>query len=827
MAFNFKDLKNSPIYPVIVLESIFSISRRRQLASVTGSLLIVFLFIAFIVPILRSFPALGLDTLPSAWFQIKIFGLVLFGLGLFLIFYALNAYFSAFYYFTYIIGNEYKNEDLYTFTVGRILYAAHGGNLLKAFVSSSVGQMFVLRAGLDKERLMTLVSADKTEYPISFRYGTRLILRDLVKIFVENNQGFAKMFFDVGLREEEILKIVDWVVLDLEKDEFRRRWWRKENLRRLGCLGESWAFGGTYTLEKYSYILSANPDVAFSDFNQLLGRQEIEQLESTLARSRGANVLLIGETGRLKMDIIQGLINKLRNDQNSSVLAGRPNLRFILFNTGVFLASFRERSDFEVELMRILHEVQRAGDVVLVFDDLASFILGAEGLGSNAVGLMDDFLVSPNYQSICLVDPDRFHQVVESRSALMSLLEKIIVIEPTDIETLNFFVQAVEPLEVAYGVRFTYRAIRETIRLAGFYFSEGTIIDKTFDLIEEIIPRVIALGNNVVHREDVVAYVKSKTKVPIGEIDESEKEKLNNLEKVLGERVVGQKQAIDMISNAMRRARAGTRNMNRPIGSFLFLGPTGVGKTETAKALAATFFGDEKYLMRLDMTEYQEDDSLTKLIGSFNSGKVGVLTSMIRGNKYGVVLLDEFEKTNQDVLNLFLQILDEGVFSDMAGKKVDARNIIFIATSNVSANQIWDLVQAGQDLEAHRDEIIDGIVDSGVLKPELLNRFDGVVIYHPLETVELKQIAGLMLKKLAKRLADQGIGLNINDFLIGKVVELGSNKLFGARPMNRYIQDNVEQLVANKIIEGSVHSGTTVEFAPDVTGNLSLQSVSV
>jgi ATP-dependent Clp protease ATP-binding subunit ClpA len=242
-----------------------------------------------------------------------------------------------------------------------------------------------------------------------------------------------------------------------------------------------------------------------------------------------------------------------------------------------------------------------------------------------------------------------------------------------------------------------------------------------------------------------------------------------------------------------------------------------VGKTETAKALAAVFFGDERKLLRLDMSEYQSSEALERLIGSFTNNRPGILANLLRENPYGVVLIDEFEKADRNVLNLFLQILDEGFFSDMMGKRVNARNVIFIATSNAGANLIWDLVAAGKDPAAAREELINHLVSNNYYKPELLNRFDDTIIFHPLGEVELTQVARLQLGRLNQRLRAQGLQLAVTDSLLQHIVTKGSNRVFGARPMLRFIQDNIEQSIAKAIIAGQVRAGAKIEF--DVANN--------
>ncbi|HVS79465.1 MAG TPA: AAA family ATPase, partial [Candidatus Paceibacterota bacterium] len=291
-------------------------------------------------------------------------------------------------------------------------------------------------------------------------------------------------------------------------------------------------------------------------------------------------------------------------------------------------------------------------------------------------------------------------------------------------------------------------------------------------------------------------------------------------EEILRQRIVGQELAITAISDAMRRARAGVSNPNRPMGSFLFIGPTGVGKTETTKALAEVFFGDENKITRFDMSEYSADDALTRLIGSFDTGKPGTFTTALRENPYGVLLLDEFEKANKEVHNLFLQVLDEGVFSDMTGKKVNARNLIIIATSNAGSDLIWTLSQNGKDLAQAKGEVIDDIITKGIFKPELMNRFDGVILFHALGNDDLRSVARIQLERLKKRLEERKLDLEINDALVEFLVKQGSDPKFGARPLNRAIQETVEAIIAKKLIDGSAKPGAKISLTEaDLAGN--------
>ena len=294
---------------------------------------------------------------------------------------------------------------------------------------------------------------------------------------------------------------------------------------------------------------------------------------------------------------------------------------------------------------------------------------------------------------------------------------------------------------------------------------------------------------------------------------ESEKENLLNLEAVLHQKVIGQNNAINSIAKTMRRARAGIQASDRPIGSFLFLGPTGVGKTETAKALAEVFFKDESAINRIDMSEYSDEDALVRLLG--DNDRSGDLSNLLQEHPYCVLLLDEFEKASENVHDLFLQILDEGVFTDGRSTKVNLRNAIIIATSNAAGALIMKTVQSRKSVSVLNAEIINHIIESGIFKPELINRFDSTIIFEPLMEHELASVAQLLLNDLTTRIHERGFILKVSVRLLQAMIEKGYNPEFGARPMRRLLQDLIEEKVAQKIIAGSIPKGGTIELGID------------
>ena len=488
------------------------------------------------------------------------------------------------------------------------------------------------------------------------------------------------------------------------------------------------------------------------------------------------------------------------------------NKKPLLFLTSSFTEIIKEKNDFENKLPTIFSEALKAGNVILIIDNLPKLIILAKQFGINFNEIIGPYLTNDSNQIIALADNDYFHNLIENDLGLMSHFETVTTKPLLLEEIIKIITQKTFVIEKTYEILFTYPAILEIAKSAENYFPNGVSSDKAEDLLSEIAPWAIEKKIEILGKKEVLEYVEEKTNIPLSSISTTEKEKLLNLENLLMKRVIAQKEAIFALAGAIRRSRAGIRNEKRPLGSFLFLGPTGVGKTETAKALADTFFGDEKLMMRLDMSEYQNSESLARLIGSQETNTQGILANLLREHPYGVLLLDEFEKTNKEVLNLFLQIIDEGYFSDVYGKKVMARNIMFIATSNAGAEKIFEIVETGENLKNHETEIISTIVQNGILKPELINRFDATILFHPLTKENLAEIAKLMLDKVVKKLGEKGIIFSIDKELIEFIAQGGYNPTFGARPMNRLIQDTVEQHLADLIIRGEIKAGQTVSL---------------
>jgi ATP-dependent Clp protease ATP-binding subunit ClpA len=394
---------------------------------------------------------------------------------------------------------------------------------------------------------------------------------------------------------------------------------------------------------------------------------------------------------------------------------------------------------------------------------------------------------------------------------MVEKFSRITMIEPNENELVRILEDTLPLIEHNTSSMICYEAIKETLKAADRYIMNVPEPERSISLLEGAATKAASVrGKTIVLPKDISDYVSEKYNVPTGEVEEKEKGKLISLEKIMHQNVIGQNEAISAIANAMRRARAGITESKKPIGSFLFLGPTGVGKTETAKALAEAYFGYKDKMIRFDMSEYKNQEDIYRLIGS-NLGDEefpGALTTAVRENPFSLLLFDEVEKANKEILDLFLQMLDEGFITDGSGRKVSMTNTIIIATSNAGANLVRESIKNGIQYDKVKENLLDNIQKEGIFRPEFLNRFTGVIAFSPLSPSEILSVAKLMISRLAASIQqNKNISLSFAPNVIERLAQLGYNPQMGARPMERIIQEKVENLLANKILTGELKKG--------------------
>jgi len=797
-----KTVKESDLYSVLILEKIFVHKWRHRINNLLSFLIFVAIALLIAPFVLEKFNSVNLDFL--VYETLKIIGILLILLPLWLAVYLSELFFRSLYF-------KEKEESLIGFEVLKIFRDTRNNDLVESFLFSKAGGKIMSRCGIYGDKVQNFLAERKNKIidkEISFDPQNIFTVKDLVLFLYENNQEFEDFLFRNGIREKQLVGSAEWIIRETELKKKKEQWWSRESLERVPCIGIGLAQGVTYTLGQFSVTISGYGG-SIDKVSTAKTKEIVNNIETVLSRAREANVILVGEEGVGKIEVLQDFAKIIT--QRTTV----PQLEhkiIVLFDSGLFISSVKEKQEFEQTFLKILKESVDAGNIILAIDKFADFLLNARKLGVEVLTLIDSYLASDRLQLIVLSDIDKFHQFLEQDPIVVRRFEKIIMEQPALEEAMIVLQEATRDLEHSYPVFFTYLALEEVITSADRYFADGVMPDKAIDLAIELVSVLVKNNKYLVEKEDVFNLVRAKTNIPVGEIKEEERAGLVDMEDILHKRVIGQDEAIKVVSDAVRRARSGIQNSKRPMGTFLFIGSTGVGKTETAKALAEIFFKNEEAISRLDMSEYQGEDAVDKLIGSFETGRSGLLANILREKPYGVLLLDELEKASKGVHDLFLQIIDEGVFSDMKGKKVNARNVVLIATSNAGSDLIWKMSQNNVSYENFKKELVDTIIDRGIFKPEFLNRFDAVVTFQPLKSDELRQIAVLMLGGLRKRLKNQGIDLLINEVLIDYLMKQGSDPKFGARPMNRAIQDKVEIKIAKMLISGKIKNGSTVEF---------------
>lgn len=639
----------------------------------------------------------------------------------------------------------------------------------------------------------------------------RIKAGDILIVLAKNEPTLKKIFIDYHLKTEDVENLTWWLESLEKKIAQRKRWWDYHNLMRKGTLAREWTAGYTLTLDKYSTDWT---EIAKKQgFPEIVGHEkEIEQTERILARQEYNNVLLVGEPGVGRKGIVQGLVRKAVLGQS---LPDVNYKRVVELNIPGLLAEISDPEKFEAILDRIFQEAISAGNVILVINEFHNFISVKPGPGQIDIsGAISPYLHLPQFQIVAVCSFGGLHKNIEQNPSVLNLFEKVEVSEISQREVMMILENLTLVLEKKYKLFVSYPALREIVTLTSRFLASRPFPKKAVDLLDEVMIYVKkSTKDKMVLPRHIAQIITEKTGVPVGEMEVKEKETLLNLEKLIHQRIINQEEAVKEVSTALRRARSEVTVRKGPMGTFLFLGPTGVGKTETSKALAQIYFGSESKMVRLDMSEFQDTKDIPRLIGS--SGEEGLFTTQVLENPFSLILLDEIEKAHSNILNLFLQVLDEGHLTDGQGRKVDFRSSIIVATSNAGYQIILKALKEKAEWSGVKPRLLDYIFEEGIFRPEFINRFDAVVVFKPLSKENLLDIAELMLDALKKNLQEKGIDFGITLPLKEKLVELGYDPTFGARQMRRVIQDKVENALASALLSGQLKRGDKVELDPN------------
>ena len=708
----------------------------------------------------------------------------------------------------------------------------------------------------------------------------------LIGIMREGDSVAVRILLNLNVNPQ---KLYNEIIKVLNDDENILNEEKKSTNSKVGA-----SYNQTQTLNQYGTDLTKR--AIEGKLDPVIGRKnEIERVIQILSRRMKNNPCLIGEPGVGKTAVVEGLAQKI---VAGDVPESLKDKRVVTLDITSMVAGAKYRGDFEDRIKKCLNEVKKAKDVILFIDEIHTIVGAGSAEGAvDAANILKPLLARGEIQLIGATTLNEYRKYIEKDSALERRFSPVTVTEPSLEDTLKILEGIKDKYEAHHNVKITEEAMKAAVDLSVRYINDRFLPDKAIDLIDEAASKVRMRAYTVpdslkkleeeisavskekeeavrsqdfekaatlrdkeheakdklekekqkwesknskevitLTEEDIAEVISSWTRIPVKKLTQDENEKLRNLEKSLHERVVGQNEAVEAVAKAIRRGRVGLKDPNRPIGSFLFLGPTGVGKTELSKALAESLFGNEDSMIRIDMSEYMEGHSVSKLIGSppgyvgFEVG--GQLTEKIRRNPYSVILFDEIEKAHPDVMNMLLQILDDGRLTDSNGRTVNFKNTVIIMTSNIGARLITDKKTLGftskeeskEDKKEYEDIKKDVLAElKKEFKPEFINRIDEIIVFHKLQKEEMRQIVDIMLKQVIKRMEVQNIKIKIDDDVKDKIIEKGTDANYGARPLKRTIQNLLEDKIAEAILDGKISKDKEVKIGLNKDGEIEIK----
>lgn len=584
--------------------------------------------------------------------------------------------------------------------------------------------------------------------------------------------------------------------------------------KKTGGLARDWAFGYIPTLSMFGTNISdvGHQMMISTDFPS---RSEIVDKMIDILSSNGTqNVALIGGHGSGKTAIVQSFADRLL-DGNNKVPQNLKYHQVYVLDASRLISAASSRSNLETLIRRILIEANRAKNIILCLDNAQVFFEESAGTIdiSNSI---EQILETGAVRLILTMDEQKFLKISQNKPSLTNSLNRIKVAPTNFDDTMRILEDDIISIEYKRNITYTYQALKRSYDLASRYIYDIVMPGQASKLLKEAANYAV---NQVVSEESIIKTVESTMNVKVGNASfVEEKEKLLHLEELIHQRMINQTKAVSAVANAIRRARSGVRNQNRPIGTFLFLGPTGVGKTELAKALSEIYFNGENNLIRIDLNEYVMAEDVNRLIAS-GAENPNSLTAQVMKNPFSVILLDEIEKAHPNVLTTLLQLLDEGILRDFNNREISFRDSIVIATSNAMADRIREYIERGYNLDQFEDKFVSELISNGDFKTEFLNRFDEIVIFRPLNQGELRQVIDLILKGVNKTLAPQHLSIEVDDDAKDFLVEKGYDPRLGARPMRRIVQKSVENIIAKKMLANEAAPGSTLRITLEEVEN--------
>jgi ATP-dependent Clp protease ATP-binding subunit ClpC len=697
-------------------------------------------------------------------------------------------------------------------------------DIAKSIDGTIGGKFFAARLGIPSAQIAQYVSSEVTDSEAIW-VETRQIhnnLKDKGKTItaatvfaalIRVSPNIRQILPDLKLDENDVISGAEWFA------HLNKIFERGNAPKLTGGVARDWSFGYIPTLKRFGSNLSEKYAYTKGVNVQLESHEDlVNQMVQTFSTGGRQNVTLIGPIGSGKTTVVEAFAERLM-DGETKVPKSLQYRQVISLDATSLISAAPGRGELEQLVTIVMNEAYSAKNIILCLDNAQLFF--EEGTGSvDITNVLQPILEGGALRLILAMEEQKFLEISQRNAALTAAMNRLQVQPPNEAETMRIVEDNSLLIESEKRVVFMYQALREAYRLAERYVQDVAQPRRTIQVLEAAAG--VAKGG-LVSADVVRSSMESTLGVKIGVTDSAEeKQQLLNLEDLIHERMINQVAAVKAVSEALRRARAGVRNENRPIGTFLFLGPTGVGKTELAKTLSEVYFSGEGNMVRVDMNEYVRAEDVSRLIADAVSDP-NSLVAQITKNPFSVVLLDEIEKAHTNVISTLLQVLDEGILRDINNREISFRDAILIATSNAGSNRIRQYIEAGYDVEQFEEQFKNELIDSRQFTPEFLNRFDDIVVFRPLTKEELLEVVGLQLKSVNKTLSTQKVSVNVAEDAKTALVDAGYDPRLGARPMRRVVQRTVENIVSQKLLSGELQPGQTLEISlPDIqaTGEL-------
>ena len=639
---------------------------------------------------------------------------------------------------------------------------------------------------------------------------------NLLVAAVFESEPLQELLYDLKVDKEKLENVVAWVRI---REKLREQYLA---IHKAGAHRSKHGIDRAMTAVATPYLNKFSQDITLAAKYGHLGAcvardKEIEEIFRIIEGGR-QSIALVGEHGVGKMSIVEGIAQLMVEERVPKRLHDK---RLVQLSTSALLSGTTMNGAIE-RLRRMMHEISKAGNIILFINNIHDLVtVGGETEGLDVSEVLAEFLGPGRFLTITSTTTEGYNKHI-TNTQLGTVLSRVNIKEMNHNQAIQVLESKVGGVEYKQKVFFSYDAIAASVKFAEKFLHDQQLPESAIDIMAEgaSYTKNKKGESHLVTAEDIASIISNKTGIPTTSISEDESDKLLRLEEEMHKRIIGQDEAVILVSNALRRARAEIRSTKRPIANFLFLGPTGVGKTELAKTISSVYFGGEERMIRIDMSEFQDKGSIYRLIGQPGQQGTGLLTESVRQQPFSLILLDEMEKANKDVLNIFLQVFDDGRLTDSVGRVIDFTNAIIIATSNAGTGFVQEKIQEGVKMEDIRQELVRGKLKE-YYRPEFLNRFDGIVLFKALEKEEIKKIARLMLKRVEKDLEARGVALRVEDAALEALADAGFDPEFGARPMRRAIQEHVENALADLILQGKLKRRNTVVIGEGI--NISIE----